>query len=109
VEAFDGLWQSLVVAHEPSEACGPGEGPLDDPASGQQDEAPLSLGELDDLELDAVFGGVGGRLAGVALVRLSRITAVGRPLRSVKVRSKSRRSWTMASNTPALSQRWVCW
>ena len=45
------------------------EGALRDPAPGQQHEAPLGLGQLDHLELDALLvGRLGGFVAGVALV-----------------------------------------
>ena len=39
----------------------------------------------------------------------SSTTALGWAWRPAAVRSSSRRSWTIASNTPAASQRWVCW
>ena len=69
VQAVHGLRQSLVVADEAAEARGPGERALNDPAPGQQDEALPGLGQLDDLELDAVLGGgLGGLLAAIALV-----------------------------------------
>ena len=64
-----GLTQAFVVAGEAAEACHPGEAAFDDPASGQEDEAALGGGQLDDLEADAVLvSGYGGLFASVALV-----------------------------------------
>ncbi len=49
-------------------------------------------------------------LSGVAWsVRLSRMAAVGRFLRPATSRSTRRRSCTIASKTPACSQRIACW
>src|SRR5215210_7267613 len=49
---------ALVVADEATEAGFPGEGALHDPTAGQQNEAVLGLGELDDVEVDAMSRGV---------------------------------------------------
>ncbi len=69
VEASEDIGAALVVAHEATEAGLPGKRPLDDPPSGEQDEAPLSLGGLDDLQADAVLRRVVlWHRAGVALV-----------------------------------------
>ena len=57
VEACEDLGGPLIVLGEPSEAGGPGEGTLDDPSSGQENEAAFGLGQLDDAEFDAVLGG----------------------------------------------------
>ena len=69
MEAGDGLRQSLVVAREAPEAGGPGEGTLDHPAAGEQDEAALGLWSADDEQRDAVRAcRLGRRRAGIALV-----------------------------------------
>ena len=47
VEAGQDGEAALVVAHQAAEAHLPGEGALDDPAPGQQDEAALGLRQLD--------------------------------------------------------------
>lgn len=61
--------QPLVVASQPTEACGAGEAALHRPAGRQQDEeAVLGLGQRDDFELDAVGGSRGGLRASAALV-----------------------------------------
>jgi hypothetical protein len=49
------------------------------------------------------LSGVDGR------VRLSQIAAEGSALRPWASRNTARRSCPMASNTPAVSQRWLCW
>lgn len=41
--------------------------------------------------------------------QLSRMAAEGSAWRPAAARNKQRRSWTMASKTPAANQRWVCW
>jgi hypothetical protein len=48
-EGGDGPGVALEVAGEPPISAHPGEGPLDDPALGQDDEA-MRVGALDDLE-----------------------------------------------------------
>lgn len=63
------VWASLIVFDEPAEFGGPSKGPLDDPAARKQDKAAFRLGQLDDFKADPVaLGGLGGALAGVALV-----------------------------------------
>ena len=69
MEAGQRLGQALVVAGEPAAAGHPGEGTLDDPPAGQQDEPPLRRGRCDHLQDDAVrLGGLGRPLTGIALV-----------------------------------------
>src|SRR6476646_12195113 len=76
VEASQRLGQALVVAGEPAAAGRPGEGTLDHPPAGQQDEAPLRRGRLDHLQGDAVRGGrLGGAVPGVALVDVGDLDA----------------------------------
>ena len=78
MEIGEGLCASLVVFHEPSEASGPCEGPLDDPSSGQEDEAAFGLWQLDDLERDAMFGGrCCGLLACITLIDEGDLDALG--------------------------------
>ena len=50
-----GVAQAFVIAGEAPEASHPGEAAFNDPTSGQEDEATLGDGQLDDLETDAVF------------------------------------------------------
>lgn len=53
---------TLEVAQQPAVTAGPGEGPLDDPTLGQDDEA-VGVGALDDLDLPtAGLGDHGGGL-----------------------------------------------
>ena len=67
------LWS---LAGEPAAAGHPGEGTLDHPPAGQQDEAPLRGGRLDHLQGDAVRGGrLGGAVPGVALVEVGDLDA----------------------------------
>jgi hypothetical protein len=90
VEAGEGLGQALVVAGEAAVTRRPGEGAFHDLALGQEDEAVLGLGELDDLQADAQGGGLGGRrVAGVALRRQ------GAPARTIqrKALNTSPRAW----------------
>ena len=54
VEAGEGGGVALVVFDQPSASGHPGEGSFDDPASWQQDEAPLGLGEFDHAQFDSV-------------------------------------------------------
>lgn len=61
--------ESFVVPCQASEPCCPREGALDDPSSGEQDEAALGFGEFHDIQRNAVLGrGRGGGFARVALV-----------------------------------------
>jgi hypothetical protein len=53
VKGSKGLRESFILFGEPSEACGPGEAALDDPAARQQDEAAFGLCVLDHLPLNA--------------------------------------------------------
>jgi hypothetical protein len=64
-EGFDGLGGALDVAGEASVDAGPGEGALDDPSLGLDDEA--GVGALDDL--DGTRGGGGDARPLVAAVR----------------------------------------
>ena len=67
MKSFEGCIEPLIVSGESSEACGPGEGAFDHPATWQQDEAALGHGMLDDFELDAMLtGGFSCRRASVA-------------------------------------------
>ena len=43
------------------------------------------------------------------IVRPSKITALGWPFLSASRRSKTRKSWAIASKQPALIQRCACW
>jgi hypothetical protein len=69
VEASKGGRVALVVFHEPSTTRSPGEGPLHNPTSGQQNEASLGLRQLDHLKLDPFGCGCLRRcLASIALI-----------------------------------------
>ncbi len=59
----------LIIAHQPSEAGGPGKGALHHPPPRQQDKAVLGLGQFDDFQWYAMlFGLLGWGIAGVGLV-----------------------------------------
>jgi len=74
-----GLGEPLVVSGQPLEARYPGKGTLHHPAAGQQDEAPLGLGELYHFQADAHhLGGILGLLAGVALLHKGPFDRVAR-------------------------------
>ena len=74
VQADQGLGEPLVVLGQPPEARGPSERALHDPAARQQDEAPLGLRQLDDLQLDAMRAGVLRRvLARIALIHVGQL------------------------------------
>src|ERR1700690_1406331 len=67
--ADQGFGQALVVACQPPEAVEPAEAALDYPTAGQQHEALLRLGQLDDLQLNAFLtGGLRSRVTRIALV-----------------------------------------
>jgi hypothetical protein len=69
VEIGEGLGESFVVLDEPAEAGGPGKRAFANPALGQQHEATLDVGKLDDAQFDAMLlRGLGGFFAGVALI-----------------------------------------
>lgn len=69
VESSQGLWQPLIIARESAEPGSPGEGPFGNPPSRQQYKAAAGLGQLDNLQSDALrLGSGGGGIAGVALV-----------------------------------------
>ncbi len=69
MQAGQDVRQTLIVTRQPPEAGGPGEPTLDHPPLGEQDEAAFGLGQLDDLQADAVgCSGVSRFRAGVALV-----------------------------------------
>ena len=68
---------AFIVFDKYSEAGFPCEGSFDDPTSGQQHEAVLCLGELDDLESDALhLGGLCRPVSGVALIDDGDVDAV---------------------------------
>ena len=54
-----------MVFDRTTEAGGPGKAALDDPACWPQHQAALGLGQLDDLQLDAMFACNSGRLVAV--------------------------------------------
>ena len=69
VQVCQGACIAFVIFDEPAEACGAGKAAFDDPPAGEQHEAPRGLGQLHDLQFDAVrTGGHGRLLAGVALI-----------------------------------------
>ena len=77
MEAGEGLSVSLVILDEPAEAGRPCEGSFDDPSARQQDETALGLGQLDDLEFDAMLGRrLLGTLPGIALIDPGDLDAV---------------------------------
>jgi hypothetical protein len=77
VQACPHAGQPLVIARQAAEASGPGEAAFHDAALGQQDKAPLGLGQLDHLQADAVRGGHRGDLVtGVALVHIRQFDVV---------------------------------
>ena len=47
VESGEGVSKAFIVSGQPSEPCGPAEAALDDPSSGQEDEASFGFGVLD--------------------------------------------------------------
>ena len=71
VESCESLCISFIVLDQSSTPCGPGKGPFDHPAPGQQDKAALCLCQLHDMQSDALFGGgFGDLLAGVSLINV---------------------------------------
>lgn len=60
MQAGERSGQALVVLDQVPAAAGPSEGPFHHPTSGQQDEALLGFGQLDDLQRNAVRAGGGG-------------------------------------------------
>ena len=69
VQASPGLGQALIAACQPPEAFEPAEAALNHPAAGQQHEALLRPGQLDDLQRKAVLTcGVRSRVARIATV-----------------------------------------
>ncbi len=72
---------AFVVEHYAMEARHPGEPALDNPAPGQQDEAPRGRRQLDHCQAHALSGGFGCRLrTGVAL--LAKATSTASPVTS---------------------------
>ena len=62
----------FIVTRKPSKSRQPNERSFDDPTAWEEYEAALGLGQLGDLQVDAVRLGFGSRfLAGVALVYVS--------------------------------------
>src|SRR5947209_17693832 len=57
VQASQRSRKPLIIAHQASEACRPGEGAFDHPSSWQQDKASFRLWKFDDLQSDPVFFG----------------------------------------------------
>lgn len=77
MSSFERFVESFVVSRESSKSSEPGEGSFDDPASGEEDEASLRLGMLDDLQANPLFlGGLSGVLARVAPVDESDLHAL---------------------------------
>lgn len=101
VQTGQGFRQAFVIKRQPPEAGGPSEAALDHPAAGQQDKAFLGVWKFDHFQLDSVYGGgLGRRLARIALIDIAQFDRVTGHLLHLL-----RQSCTMASNTPAFSQR----
>ena len=62
MESGEGLRQPLIVTCQAAEARHPSKGAFHHPAARQQHEAPLGVGQLDDLQPDALL--LGGGAAG---------------------------------------------
>src|SRR5258708_8112213 len=79
MQTDQGLRQALIVTRQAPKAGHPREGSFDDPATRQQDKAAFGLLQFDDLQLNAVLGGVlFGLLARVALVHKGNFNRVAR-------------------------------
>ena len=69
MKAGEGGSQTLIVAGETPEACGPAKGAFDHPSPWEKNQAALGLGKLDDFETDAMSRRVlSGGLTGIALI-----------------------------------------
>ncbi len=69
VQSGQRFWQTFIVSRQSAEAIGPAETAFHHPPSGQQDEAFLGFGQLDDLQRHAfVACGLGRLRSGIALV-----------------------------------------
>jgi len=69
VQAFEGQRQALVVAGKAAKTSKPGDGALDDPSFGKQDETTFGVGKFDDLQPNGLGCGVfDGLFTRVALV-----------------------------------------
>ena len=69
METRQGVWQPLVIAGETPKASEPSDGSLNHPAPGQEDKTVFGIGQLDNLQLDTLRGGIRrGLFASVALV-----------------------------------------
>lgn len=81
MQSAEHFGQSFVISREPAEPCQPAEASLHHPAPGQQHEALLHLGQLHDLQVDAVVpSGRRRRFARVALIRPGQLHRVARGL-----------------------------
>jgi hypothetical protein len=57
-----GLWETFIVTCQPTKTGQPGDGALDHPAPGQQDEAVFGIGQFDDFQMNALRSGIVGSL-----------------------------------------------
>ena len=104
-EGDDGAGVSLEVTGESAVAADPGEGALDDPSLGQDDEF-VQLGALDDFELPRA--GIGDDLSDCGALRRRRrillIDGKRRPASRSRRRMPSR-SWMLARCTTTFSSK----
>lgn len=75
--------EALPILGEPAATAEPGEGSLDDPALGQDDEAPGLIGALDDLEVHALESAAKTSLEGRTL-----ISAIGVELQQERIEAE---------------------
>jgi len=79
MQAGDRLGQAFIVSDQPSEPACPGDTAFDHPAPRQQHEAPFRVGQLDDLQDDAMGGGIcSRRLTRVALIDVGERDVIAR-------------------------------
>ena len=76
VQPLERFREAFIVPRQTAQACHPAERTLHHPTPGQQHETLLGLGQLDDLQVDAVARRVPiGIIAGVALGVIEVFTA----------------------------------